>query len=315
MPGEMIQIDEWVFEPFDMLSVNLILYFICTISCMLLVAFFRWSIKSCSDFNSIKKIVLIISILFLFAICLILLPLIIGGINPQRHPSEYFNVLTFSDFASLLPLLISIVNVGSIFPLLLFLVLLITIPANKLVWELLNRGLYNLAHVKTIANKGILITMASALFALGFKFTMLYPGLNTHEVLIDNHSSVNVEYLSKDTIKYLNSHSEILKDTVIEYENSIIDTLKINYIENCTKVLCTGWLETGGNKTYIWFEWGTTPEFENATKKWIFINDSQFGCWVKNLHENTVYFFRTAKMDGLGTHYTKTSLFKTAICK
>lgn len=142
------------------------------ILCMSLIGFFRWSIQKCSDFTSLKNIVISISISLIIAFITIILPFGISNIILSSYITEY-NVVTFPEYVSILLIIFSAFNLISLFPLLLFIILLITIPLNNFIWSLLSRSIYNFTQYKIIANKSILYTLCVLFITLSFRLTIL----------------------------------------------------------------------------------------------------------------------------------------------
>ena len=63
-------------------------------------------------------------------------------------------------------------------------------------------------------------------------------------------------------------------------------------VEHCDRAVIRGWLKPNGGETFVWFEWGETPDLGNVTPKQRFREDAEFYQHLVGLKENTTYYYR-----------------------
>jgi len=251
----------------DTLVSGLIAYSVCTFLCMSLIGFFRWSIQKFLDFNSIKKIIISILLQIIFASTLVYIPTLIYGGYVPNHSAEYYNVITYSDLIGTFPETISFINLFSVFPLSLFIILLISVPLNRFIWSIVCRPIYTLAQYKIVTNKSFMYALAVFFIGLSFKLTQL-------------------------------------SDNFITNQSSYKPDTPNNKIPICTSIGLNGSVQTRGTIVYAWYEWGTTPELNNSTPKWIIGQDTQLNYTLTNLVGNTKYYFKIVGKDEHGNYFS-----------
>jgi|GEM_PF-7013836 len=85
-------------------------------------------------------------------------------------------------------------------------------------------------------------------------------------------------------------------------------------IPTCESVTLNGHVEPNGAETFVWFEWGETPDLGKVTIKQQFTDATDYYQVLIDLKENTTYFYRAMASNSNGTSVSRVLSFTTAQC-
>ena len=83
----------------------------------------------------------------------------------------------------------------------------------------------------------------------------------------------------------------------------------------CKSATLNGSVQTQGDETFAWFEWGETPDLGNSTIKQRFTDDTNYYQDLVGLEENTTYYYRAMVSNINGTAEGRVISFTTARCE
>jgi hypothetical protein len=86
-------------------------------------------------------------------------------------------------------------------------------------------------------------------------------------------------------------------------------------VYTCKKAQLNAHVEAQGVETFVWFEWGETPDLGKATIKQRFTDNTEFYQTVVGLKENTTYFYRAMASNSRGSSEGRVLSFTSAHCE
>ena len=86
-------------------------------------------------------------------------------------------------------------------------------------------------------------------------------------------------------------------------------------VQSCNSATISAGIQTRGEETFAWFEWGETPNLGNVTIKQRFTEDTDYSQHLVDLKENTTYYYKAMGSDINGTEEGRVKSFTTARCE
>jgi hypothetical protein len=137
--------------------------------------------------------------------------------------------------------------------------------------------------------------------------TMNLENSTQPELFLGDSVEFNYELndIKEDTIYYYRmvreNRYEIIKTLIYsffvhndELHSEIVfeDFTPEGYFMNCEKIKIRGTIQPGVDSTFIWYEWGITPELKNSTPRKVLTTDLSYEYEINNLIANNSYYIR-----------------------
>jgi hypothetical protein len=88
-----------------------------------------------------------------------------------------------------------------------------------------------------------------------------------------------------------------------------------SYVQSCKSATLYGHIIPNGEETFVWFEWGETPDLGNVTKQQRFTDETNYYQHLVDLKESTTYFYITIALNSNGRGEGRVNSFTTARCE
>ncbi len=301
---------------FEMVLICFFGYLFGTVLCMSLIGFFRWIIRLISNSQSIKQLIIYLTFLIIVTIITVGSPIFIG--EKLLAISEENMVITFNNYLFIELVIMSNLNIASLFPVLLLIILLVIIPINRVFWFFVSRPFYTLAQYKILANRSFMFTLAVFFIGYAIRLPMshndnisrtyiaennIVDGYNKKEVISKNNDVVS-EYVHYDAV-------EVPQENIVEDMSIYIPDQT-----TCHMINIFGKVYTSGAKIYMWFEWGVTLELLNSTPKWYTTKNVNFYKQIY-IQPNTKYYYELVMQKEVGGKIKRGGVksFTTSFCE
>jgi hypothetical protein len=261
------------------------------ITCFLLIALFRKILLKFSSTLPLKKFFITLGLMVFLPIITLGLPYLLSRISFELYPPSSISV-GWENFY-MIPLAVSLINTTSIFPIILYLILISIFPLYRMIWTLLHRIIYSIAEYKMIANRSFMFSLS--VFFIGFALNYLPQS----EMSRDNRNDIANEQ-NDSTLESFYA-IEVPDDFIIKHNEKFKPT--------CNSSTIYGGVIPQKQSVYVWFEWGESKDkLTHQTPKWAIIDKDSIRIKypLTNLKQNTTYYYTLflQELDGAKFHAT-----------